>query len=63
LDEQAFLDGKVLRLPTHGFEDSRGVLTAIQFTDYEFKSVRAFVVSAPAGAVRGGHGHVKGRQI
>jgi dTDP-4-dehydrorhamnose 3,5-epimerase-like enzyme len=63
VDGDTFLGGKVVRIPTQGFEDPRGTLTAIQFTDYRFQSVRAFVVSAPAGAVRGGHGHVKGRQI
>jgi dTDP-4-dehydrorhamnose 3,5-epimerase-like enzyme len=61
--EETFLGGKVFRIPTQSFEDVRGVLTSIEFTRYGFQSVRAFVVAAPAGAVRGGHGHAKGRQI
>lgn len=39
------------------------MLCPIDFADHGFVPLRAFVVSAPAGAVRGGHGHRRGRQI
>lgn len=52
---------RVLRLAF--CDDARGVLTPITFAEHEFTAVRAFVVSAPTGAVRGGHAHVRARQI
>ncbi len=35
----------------------------MEFSAYGFRAVRAFTVAAPSGCVRGGHGHVAGRQI
>jgi dTDP-4-dehydrorhamnose 3,5-epimerase-like enzyme len=61
--DETLLGGKVCVIPTQCFEDPRGVLTAIEFTRFGFRAVRAFVVTAPPGAERGGHGHVEGRQI
>jgi hypothetical protein len=44
-------------------EDARGTLTPVTFAEHGFDAVRAFVVTAPDGAVRGGHGHRVGRQL
>lgn len=45
------------------FADERGSLWAVDFTALGFTPVRSFVVSAPSGAVRGGHGHRAGQQL
>ena len=58
-----FLDGKVYRVSTGVFEDMRGALATLEFARYGFQPLRAFVVTAPPGSVRGGHGHRKGRQL
>lgn len=52
---------RTLALPV--FTDPRGVLTAITFAVWGFETVRAFVVTATAGAVRGGHAHRVCRQV
>ena len=39
------------------------MLTPITFDDFGFTAARAFVVRAPQGAVRGGHGHRRVRQV
>jgi dTDP-4-dehydrorhamnose 3,5-epimerase-like enzyme len=59
----SYCHGKVYRIVTTIFEDTRGALAAVDFTSCDFHPVRAFVVTAPPGAVRGGHGHTKGRQL
>jgi dTDP-4-dehydrorhamnose 3,5-epimerase-like enzyme len=51
----------VVDLPSH--PDDRGLLTAISFAEHGFHVARAFVVAAPDGAVRGGHGHRVTRQL
>lgn len=51
----------VVDLPTHG--DDRGVLTPLTFAELGMQVARAFVVTAPDGAVRGGHGHLRTRQL
>lgn len=43
--------------------DDRGALTAFDFSASPFRPVRAFVVEGRQGAVRGGHGHIAGRQL
>lgn len=55
--------GKVAEIPTTTQSDLRGMLTAVQFAGYNFHAVRAFVVTAPRGTVRGGHSHRSGRQL
>ena len=55
--------GRVTRIASEIFEDDRGVLVPIDFSGYGFQVVRAFVVNAAAGLVRGRHAHAKGRQI
>jgi dTDP-4-dehydrorhamnose 3,5-epimerase-like enzyme len=60
---KALCGGKVVRVDIRSFEDVRGVLCPIEFDALGFRPARAFVVSGPAGAIRGGHGHRKGRQI
>jgi dTDP-4-dehydrorhamnose 3,5-epimerase-like enzyme len=57
------LDGSVRLLDLESFVDDRGVLTPITFDEFGFNAARAFVVSAPQGAVRGGHGHRHVRQL
>ena len=50
-------------LELESFRDDRGVLTPITFDDFGFSAARAFVVRAPQGSVRGGHGHRRVRQV
>jgi dTDP-4-dehydrorhamnose 3,5-epimerase-like enzyme len=57
------LDGSVRVLDLETFRDVRGVLTPIDFSGVGFAAARAFVVAAPQGAVRGGHAHLRVRQI
>jgi dTDP-4-dehydrorhamnose 3,5-epimerase-like enzyme len=61
--EETFLDGKVVRIPVERFEDGHGALASIEFGDFGFHSVQAFLITTPADSVRGGHGHASGRQI
>src|SRR4051812_1364661 len=60
---ETFCNEKVVRIDMRSFEDVRGLLSPIDFETYGFRPLRAFVVSAPSGSVRGGHGHRLGRQI
>jgi dTDP-4-dehydrorhamnose 3,5-epimerase-like enzyme len=57
------LGGRVTVLDTSSYADTRGILTALEFGPLAFQPVRVFVVEAPDGAVRGGHGHRQGRQL
>lgn len=59
----AFWEGRVALLACPSHVDGRGVLTPVTFADHGFDVVRAFVVTAPEGTERGGHGHRRGRQI
>lgn len=52
---------RVINLPT--VRDQRGSLTPITFAEWGFEAVRSFVVTAPPGAVRGGHAHRACRQV
>jgi dTDP-4-dehydrorhamnose 3,5-epimerase-like enzyme len=52
---------RLLALPT--LTDHRGNLTPITFADWGFAALRSFVVTAPAGSVRGGHAHRVCRQV
>lgn len=61
--EVNFGEGKVVGITTKRVEDDRGLLTAIDFRPYNFHPVRAFLVTAPPGTTRGGHGHRRGRQL
>ena len=63
MGQRSLFGGKVVEIPIAVHQDHRGVLTPIQFTDYGFQPVRAFVVTAPRGAIRGGHAHRTGRQL
>ena len=63
MHERGLLGGKVRVLDTRSHEDARGILTVLEFGPLAFTAVRAFVVEAPDGAVRGGHGHRRGRQL
>jgi|tagenome__1003787_1003787.scaffolds.fasta_scaffold19395230_1 dTDP-4-dehydrorhamnose 3,5-epimerase-like enzyme len=58
-----YCDGRVCPVAMGVFEDTRGALAEVELTSCDFHPVRAFVVTAPTGAVRGGHGHKKGRQL
>jgi hypothetical protein len=57
------LGGSVRLLDLESFVDDRGALTPITFDEFGFTAARAFVVRAPQGAVRGGHGHRRVRQL
>ncbi len=59
----SLLGGSVRLLELESYRDDRGVLTPITFHDFGFTTARAFVVRAPQGAVRGGHGHRRVRQV
>jgi dTDP-4-dehydrorhamnose 3,5-epimerase-like enzyme len=59
----ALLDGSVRVLALDRIRDHRGSLTPMTFDDVGFSVARTFVVSAPRGAVRGGHGHRRVRQV
>ena len=58
-----FFGDKVLVLHLRSFADDRGVLIPIELGPLDFCAVRAFLVRAPTGTSRGGHGHKTGRQI
>jgi hypothetical protein len=60
---QTFFGGKVETIETTSHADTRGILTALEFGHFAFKPMRLFLVEAPDGAVRGGHGHRHGRQL
>lgn len=60
---QALWGGLVTSLALDASVDPRGSLTPVSFAEHGFEVVRAFVVSAPDGAIRGGHGHRTGRQL
>jgi dTDP-4-dehydrorhamnose 3,5-epimerase-like enzyme len=57
------LSGRVRVLEPERFDDERGSLVPLAFDDLGFHVARAFVVNAPAGAVRGGHAHRRVRQL
>jgi dTDP-4-dehydrorhamnose 3,5-epimerase-like enzyme len=57
------LVGLVRVLELDSFRDHRGSLTPISFDAVGFSVERTFVVSAPTGAVRGGHAHRRVRQV
>jgi dTDP-4-dehydrorhamnose 3,5-epimerase-like enzyme len=63
MGKDVFFAGKVIRIPTEAYEDDRGCLIPIEFGDYDFTAVRAFLVTATPGSVRGGHAHANCRQI
>jgi dTDP-4-dehydrorhamnose 3,5-epimerase-like enzyme len=57
------LEGLVRVLELDCFRDNRGSLTPMTFDEVGFSVARAFVVSAPRDAVRGGHAHRRVRQV
>jgi dTDP-4-dehydrorhamnose 3,5-epimerase-like enzyme len=61
--QTSLLEGMVSVLELDCFRDHRGSLTPMTFEDVGFTVARAFVVSAPRGAVRGGHAHRRVRQV
>jgi dTDP-4-dehydrorhamnose 3,5-epimerase-like enzyme len=61
--ERVWFGGKVTELIPSSHADERGLLTALAFDQYGFAAVRSFIVEAPDGAIRGGHGHHRGRQL
>ncbi|GAA1055553.1 hypothetical protein GCM10017608_29770 [Agromyces luteolus] len=60
---EPLLDGAVQPLALPRFVDDRGSLTPLQLAELGFAVARTFVVTAPAGAVRGGHAHRSVRQV
>ena len=63
MGKDVFCAGKVIRIPTEAYQDDRGCLIPIEFGSYDFTAVRAFLVTAKPGSVRGGHAHANCRQI
>jgi len=64
----SWFGGLAVSVDARAVSDARGTLWAVDFADGvpvdpPFAAVRAFVVSAPDGTVRGEHGHVDGRQL
>jgi len=60
---ESLLGGAVVPLRLERFADDRGVLTPLLLGELGFALARVFVVTAPAGAVRGGHAHRTVRQL
>jgi hypothetical protein len=56
-------DGRVVVLEHELIVDDRGELSPVDLSALGFALARAFVVRGRDGAVRGAHGHRKGRQI
>lgn len=59
----AFFDGAVRSYRFPRLADERGWLTPVDLWRIPFTPVRAFLVEAPAGVSRGGHGHTSGQQL
>src|SRR4051794_10190533 len=51
LADEGFCDNRVKRLATINFDDERGLLSPIDFSDHGFSVVRAFTISGTLGAV------------
>jgi dTDP-4-dehydrorhamnose 3,5-epimerase-like enzyme len=62
-EQTSLLRGRVRVLDLERFRDHRGSLTPLTLDDLGFRVARTFVVSAPRGAVRGGHAHRRVRQV
>ena len=60
---QTLLGDRAILVEADNHAEARGTLSAIEFSHLDFSAVRAFAVTAPDGAVRGGHAHRRGRQI
>ena len=60
---RSFFSGLASSIDLPVLKDSRGTLSPLEFPINGFLPVSAFLVSAVAGAVRGGHGHHKARQL
>ena len=58
-----FFDGRVKLLHAPRFDDERGGLVPLAFPIAGLTPVRSFLVTAPDGSARGGHGHLKARQL
>jgi dTDP-4-dehydrorhamnose 3,5-epimerase-like enzyme len=63
MKEESLAEGRARRVPVARHADARGLLSAIDLAGAGVPVRRAFVVSAPANSVRGGHGHASGRQV
>lgn len=63
MGHRVLFGGKVAEVSTSVHGDARGVLTTVEFGGFAFQPLRAFVVAAPNGTTRGGHGHRSGRQV
>lgn len=60
---EEFFDGRVRTLDFPVLEDDRGGLMPLAWPDLPFAPAHAFVIRAPDGAVRGGHGHRETAQL
>jgi hypothetical protein len=58
-----FFDGRMTLMHYALVEDDRGCLLPLEWPHLPFSPIRAFVVTASDGAVRGGHAHRSGEQL
>lgn len=64
MSEGVWFGGLARLVPLRRVVDSRGALLPLEFDALPFAPKRVVVVhEVPAGAVRGGHGHRRGRQM
>jgi len=59
----SLFQGRVTLLHFEGIEDSRGMLTPIDFEALNFSPIRTFLVNGKDGITRGGHAHREGTQL
>ena len=57
------LNGSVRLIPLASYTDERGTLSPIDLVEVGLSPVRVFVVTAPAGTVRGRHGNRTCREL
>ena len=60
---KTLFDGRLTLMHYPLVEDDRGCLLPLEWPHLPFAPVRAFVVTAPDGTVRGGHAHRSGEQL
>ena len=63
MDDKTWFDGRVVEMSGSFHADQRGTLSAFEFARLGFMPVRSFIIAAPDGTERGGHGHRTGRQL
>ena len=62
-ERTSLFDGRVRTFHFPAIDDEGASLLPIEFADVPMTVVRSFLVAAPDGTVRGGHGHRSGCQL